>query len=109
MKLSTCFCLSGSSSRSPLSCRPPAGQIHRSEQIARRQLVQNALGCSPMRKIGWGVALLLFTLGMAGAARAKGLAKLKGQIIVSAEDLPVLDDEEKMVAELKRLHKTVIE
>jgi len=62
-----------------------------------------------MRKIGWGVALLLFTLGMAGAARAKGLAKLKGQIIVSAEDLPVLDDEEKMVAELKRLHKTVIE
>jgi hypothetical protein len=61
-----------------------------------------------MRKTCVGVGVLLLALGGAAWA-AKGLAKLKGQIIVAAEDLPVMEDEEKMVAELKRLQKTTLE
>src|SRR5262249_36553259 len=55
------------------------------------------------------VALVAAGLGLGVARAAKGLAGLKGEIIVSDQGLPVLDDEDKMVAELKRLQKAVIE
>jgi hypothetical protein len=72
-----------------------------------------------MRKTCVGASLLLVSVVVAIAATvvapggvawaAKGLAKLKGQIVVSDQDLPVMDDEEKMVVELKRLQKAIVE
>jgi hypothetical protein len=62
-----------------------------------------------MKMMRVGASLLVF-LALAGVAHgAKGLAKLKGQIVVSDQDLPVLEDEEKMVAELKRLQRPSLE
>src|SRR5882724_10347200 len=100
MKVSTCFCLSVSSSRSPISPLP-AEQNHRTEQIDRRQLLWNALGFLAMKMMRVGASLLVFLALASVAYGAKGLAKLKGQIVVSDQDLPVLEDEEKMVTELK--------
>jgi len=62
-----------------------------------------------MKMMRVGASVLVF-LALAGVAYgAKGLAKLKGQIVISDQDLPVLEDEEKMVSELKRLQKPALE